>query len=215
MVPLLFPALAQSGLGLLQMIRGFAMNPQRPVYGIPQEVQDNLSQNQINLNARSAAAGRAEEQIMQSQASTIQNAAQSGGGVANQLLAGAMAQANTNRGLQNLSAGEREDYQRRLGALGQSQSQMAQYRDKAFDYNQAQPFQDAAATKSALIEGGIQNTYGGLRGLSMGMMQGRGQGVPQQTQSPFWIPQRQGLMFDNRDMPGSGVYQSNYYGNIG
>ncbi len=139
------------------------MNPQRPTYTIPQEVQDKLGQQQVNLNARSAGAARAQDNIFANQATTLQNAAQAGGGAANQLLAGAMSQAQSNRGLQDLSAGERDDYQRRLGNLGQAQSEMGSYRDRTFDINKMQPFQDAAATKSALIESGLTNAFSALQ----------------------------------------------------
>jgi len=171
MPPVLFPSLIQGGLSAIQLLTSLGINPQRPKYTVPQEVQDKLAQNQVNLNARSAGAARANENIFANQATTLQNAQQAGGGISNQLLAGAMAQANTNQALGDLSASEMEDYQRRLGNLGAVQSEMGQYRDREFDINKMQPFQDTAAAKSALIEGGIQNLFGasqGLAGLGMG-----------------------------------------------
>jgi len=163
MPPVLFPSLIQGGLSAIQLLTSLGINPKRPTYTVPQEVQDKLAQNQVNLNARSAGAARANENIFANQATTLQNATQAGGGISNQLLAGAMAQANTNQALGDLSASEMEDYQRRLGNLGAAQSEMGQYRDKEFDINKMQPFQDAAAAKSALIEGGIQNLFGALQ----------------------------------------------------
>ena len=195
MPPLLMPALFQGGLSLIQMIRGMSMQANRPTYNIPQEVQDKLTQNQVNLNARSAGAARAQDNIFAGQATTIQNAQQAGGGASNQLLAGAMSQAQSNRGFENLSASEREDYQRRLGNLGQAQSEMGGYRDKAFDYNQNQPFQDAAATKSALIESGIQNAFGALQSFNP-IEFGQGQ---QQSATSQYFPQRSGLMPSQQD----------------
>lgn len=217
MPPILWPSLVQGGLSLIQLLSGAGMNPRRPTYTIPQEVQDKLGQNQMNLNAKSAGAGRAQENIFQNQATTIQNAQQAGGGVGNQLLAGAMAQANTNRSLADLSASEREDYQRRLGMLGQSQSEMAGYRDKAFDFNQVQPYENAAATKSALVESGIQNFFGASQGLgAVQFGQGRQQANPQMMQpaNPWLVPSGRNLMFQNQDAYNSGVYRNNY-GNIG
>ena len=196
MPPLLMPALFQGGLSLIQMIRGMSMNPQRPTYNIPQEVNDKLAQNQMNLNARSAGAGRAQDNLFANQATTLQNAAQAGGGASNQLLAGALAQAQSNKGFENLSASEREDYQRRLGNLGQAQSEMAGYRDKAFDINKMQPYQDAAATKSALIEGSIQNMFGALQSFNPIEF---GQGQQQQPTTSPYFPQRSGLMPSQQD----------------
>lgn len=195
MPPLLLPALFQGGLSLIQMMRGLSMNPQRPTYNIPQEVQDKLGQQQVNLNARSAGAARAQDNLFANQATTLQNAQQAGGGASNQLLAGAMSQAQSNRGFQDLSSGERDDYQRRLGNLGQAQSEMGSFRDRAFEINKMQPYQDAAATKSALIEGGIQNMFGALQSappLSFGQGQQQQRMSPMQ-QLPTMMPPQGGL----------------------
>jgi len=183
MPPVLFPSLIQGGLSAIQLLTSLGINPKRPTYAVPQEVQDKLAQNQVNLNARSAGAARANENIFANQATTLQNAAQAGGGISNQLLAGAMAQANTNQALGDLSASEMEDFQRRLSNLGSVQSEMGQYRDKEFDINKMQPFQDAAAAKSALIEGGIQNLFGSSQGLAgLGMGQNKQQSMQPMSQ---------------------------------
>lgn len=183
MPPVLFPSLIQGGLSAIQLLTSLGINPQRPKYTVPQEVQDKLAQNQVNLNARSAGAARANENIFANQATTLQNATQAGGGISNQLLAGAMAQANTNQALGDLSASEMEDFQRRLSNLGAVQSEMGQYRDKEFDINKMQPFQDAAAAKSALIEGGIQNLFGASQGLAgLGMGQNKQQSIQPMSQ---------------------------------
>lgn len=195
MPPILLPTLFQGGLSLIQMIKGLTMQANRPTYNIPQEVNDKLAQQQVNLNARSAGAGRAEANIFSNQATTLQNAQQAGGGASNQLLAGALAQAQSNRGLENLSASEREDYQRRLGNLGQAQSEMAGYRDRAFDYNKAQPYENAAATKSALIQGGLTNAFGALQSFNP-IEFGQNQ---QQSTSSQYFPQRSGLMPSQQD----------------
>ena len=179
----MFPSFIQGGLGAIQLLASLGINPQRPKYTVPQEVQDKLAQNQVNLNARSAGAARANENIFANQATTLQNATQAGGGISNQLLAGAMAQANTNQALGDLSASESEDFQRRLSNLGAVQSEMGQYRDREFDINKMQPFQDAAAAKSALIEGGIQNLFGASQGLA-GLGMGQNKQQPMQPMSP-------------------------------
>jgi hypothetical protein len=183
MPPVLFPSLIQGGLSAIQLLTSLGINPQRPKYTVPQEVQDKLAQNQVNLNARSAGAARVNENIFANQATTLQNAAQAGGGISNQLLAGAMAQANTNQALGDLSASEMEDFQRRLSNLGAVQSEMGQYRDREFDINKMQPFQDAAAAKSALIEGGIQNLFGASQGFA-GLGMGQNKQQPMQPMSP-------------------------------
>jgi len=183
MPPVLFPSLIQGGLSAIQLLTSLGINPKRPTYTVPQEVQDKLAQNQVNLNARSAGAARGQDNIFANQASTLLNAQQAGGGISNQLLAGAMAQANTNQALGDLSTSESEDFQRRLSNLGAAQSEMGQYRDREFDINKMQPFQDAAAAKSALIEGGIQNLFGASQGLAgLGMGQSKQQSMQPMSQ---------------------------------
>ena len=240
MDPILFPSLIQGGLSAIQLLTSLGIRPNRPTYNIPTEVKDKLAQNQLNLNARSAGAARAQDNIFANQATTLLNAQQAGGGASNQLLAGAMAQAQTNQGLANLSASEQEDFQRRLGNLGAAQSEMAGYRDKEFEINKMQPFLDAAATKSALIESGIQNAFGAAQSFpNLLMGQNKGNGiqpmapvsqlpmrslspvqpmtggfVPQSVTTPFFVPRGNNLMFQNQDAYGSGVYRNNPW-NVG
>jgi hypothetical protein len=62
---------------------------------------------------------------------------------------------------------------------------MAGYRDRAFEINKMQPYQDAAAAKSALIEGGIQNMFGALQSfnpLKIGQNQQQPTGSPSTPQ---------------------------------
>ncbi len=155
----LIPGLIQAGLGLGQLIGGLSTRVKRPLYEIPQETTEGLDLARQNLNARSAAASYQQENIFQNQANTIANAQQAGGGFFAQQAMAAQAQANSNRAFEQLSAGEREDYQRRLAQLSQAQGRMADARNTEFEINELQPFQDKAATRSALMEGGIQNIF--------------------------------------------------------
>lgn len=160
----------QGLLGMGQLIGGSSMRPKRPTYQIPKEISNMLALRQMNLRGRMAGASYAEQNILQSQANTVgryQNIANN----PNAILAGVSAsQGQANRGFQGLAVTEAQDYQRRLGGLEGAQRTMAGYRDRAFDINEMQPFQDEARTKAALIGAGLRNTTGGVQGAA-GMLQ--------------------------------------------
>lgn len=142
------------------------MNPERPTYQIPDEIKNMLALRQMNLGGRMAGATQAQSNIMQSQANTV-GAYQGTMKNPNAILAGvSAAQGQTNRAFTNLGAMEAQDYQRRLAGLEGAQRSMAQYRDKAFEINEMQPYVDEARTKAALIGAGLRNISGGASGVA-------------------------------------------------
>lgn len=142
------------------------MNPERPTYQIPDEIKNMLALRQMNLGGRMAGATQAQANIMQSQANTV-GAYQGTLRNPNAILAGvSAAQGQTNRAFGNLGAMEAQDYQRRLAGLEGAQRSMAQYRDKAFEINEMQPYIDEARTKAALIGAGLRNISGGAAGVA-------------------------------------------------
>mgnify|MGYP001766962025 CR=1 FL=1 len=156
----------QGVLGIGQLIGGALMNPERPTYQIPDEIKNMLALRQMNLGGRMAGATQAQANIMQSQANTV-GAYQGTLRNPNAILAGvSAAQGQTNRAFGNLGAMEAQDYQRRLAGLEGAQRTMAQYRDKAFDINEMQPYVDEARTKAALIGAGLRNISGGAAGVA-------------------------------------------------
>lgn len=182
------------GLGIAQMIRSSRMKPQRPTYDIPQEIYDQLALRQSTLNARMPGAQQAEANIARSAQSGLYNIAQGGGGAASFLANASMAQANSNRAFQDLAVQEAADRYNRIGGLENAQGIMAGYRDQAFEYNKNQPYQDAVATKSALMQGGLTNAYNATQDLGnfagqafsaqqMGLFGSRRPGTPQPQQN--------------------------------
>lgn len=156
-------SLFQTGLGIAQLIKARKYRMGRPTYEIPDEVKQGLGLRQQMLNARMPGAAEAERNIYESSAATLANAQQGATDSASLLAAAAGQQGATNRALRKLSIQEDMDYERRVQGLERQQSQMAQFRDKEFDINKMQPYQEAAATRSALIGGGLQNIAGGIK----------------------------------------------------
>lgn len=148
----------QALFGLGQYIKGSKMDPKRPEYEIPSEVfaAENLARSRLY-------GGLPGENIMrqdleQGFASSIDAARRSGGNV-DALVAGAGGALQG--GYQNLGA-QRAQYKAQAEqSLAQQFGLTAQYRDQAFELNQMQPYMDEVADKSRLMEGGIQNMFGG------------------------------------------------------
>jgi hypothetical protein len=170
MDPFTIASIASAGLqgvlGLGQMVEGMSMRPKRPTYEIPDEIKNMLALRQMNLQGRMAGASQAQQNIMQGQGQTI-GAYQGAMRNPNAILAGVSAsQGQANRGFSNLASMEAQDYQRRLAGLEGAQRTMGQYRDKEFDINEMQPFQDEARTKAALIGSGLRNVAGAGQGVA-------------------------------------------------
>lgn len=155
----------QGGLGLFQMLRGAGMKAKRPEYQIPDEIEQNQALYKNYLNARMAGAARAERGLFKNQGSTLDQI-RKGSINGSQLLSmiGGV-QGNTNAGLERLAQLEAQDQANRMQGVAKANQIMAGYRDKAFDYNQQQPFLDAAQAKSSLLGGGLRNLYGGVNAL--------------------------------------------------
>lgn len=156
--------LLQIPLGVGQIVAGSLMKVKRPKYKIPEEVRNMLALRQLNLRGRMAGAGQAERNIMQGQANAI-GTYQSTLNNPNAILAGvAASQGQTNRAMNDLNTQEAIDYQRRLAGMEGAQRTMTQFKDKAFELNEMQPYQDKARTKAALIGSGLKNFFGAISG---------------------------------------------------
>ena len=196
MPPLAFaiPGALKSLLGIGQLIGGSAMKVKRPTYEIPDTANEELAMSRMMANGRMPGINYAKMRLDQNAASAgyRMNRAASN---PNQILAGAAAiQANSDVAERGLMESEANDQYRRLANLSRSLRMMSEYKDKEFQLNKMEPFQDKARTKAALVQGGLLNLFGGV-GESMGglmagkMMQGPqvgGQaGTGGQAQNPF------------------------------
>jgi len=161
-------------LGLGQWAAGALMRVQRPEYEIPDEVKRRLALRRMNLNAPMAGYNQARADIARSQATT--NAAARNIRDSSQVAALAAAgQAGATEGRTRLAVQNAVDYQRRLGGLENAQMTMAQYKDKAFQLNEYEPYMNKARTKAALIQGGLTNINRGLGSAASGLGQMYGQ----------------------------------------
>lgn len=186
MDPLSFaiPGVLKSGLGLYQMIRGGAMNPQRPTYEIPDTAKEELGMSRLAANGRMPGINYAQMRIDQNAASASYRANRAATNP-NQILASqAGIQMNSDIAGRGLLESEANDHQRRLMNLSRSLRMMSEFKDKEFQLNKMEPYQDAARTKAALVQGGLLNLFGGVGESMTGMMAGKMMQGGQMTGQP-------------------------------
>lgn len=154
------------GLGVAQLGKARSIRNKRPTYNIPEEYAQREGLRQNLLNSRSTAAKIAEGNINQAQATAINQAQNIAPSSSTALSLLGASQGTADRAFRNLSAQEEGFYDNRLRGLESAQMAMAQQKEKAFDVNEMQPYQEAVQMRSALTQGGLQNVSGSLGQLS-------------------------------------------------
>jgi hypothetical protein len=150
-----------SGIGQKARGKRLAEENIRPIYEIPKEIQANqqLAQLYANQGMPAEQLSQAQRNIQQNQAVASNLASTQRGGA----LAGAGAiQAGSNQATNELAAQSAMMRMQNIRSLMSANQTLAGYRDKAFDYNQAQKYQEQAAAARALQGEGAQNIAGGL-----------------------------------------------------
>lgn len=170
-IPLLAAGLVAGGIkavaGLFQKHKAnklLAANP-RPTYDIPQEVFQNkgIAEQLSASGLPSTQYAQAQQNIQRQQAGAIGAAQTRRGGIG---LIGNIQQ-RTNDATLGLDAKNAQMRVQNMQGLMKANSSLAGYRDKAFDINKMQPYQENTAYARALQSSGNQNIMGGIdTGLS-------------------------------------------------
>lgn len=138
----------------------------RPTYAIPNEILQN--QKQAELNARQGLPSEQYQQGMQNiarqQNTALQRATDRRGGL---LAVAGTQQVGTDAAL-NLDVANAKQRLQNQQALYGVNNQVAQYRDKAFQINQLQPYQQQYNYGMSLLGQGNQNLLGGIDKLVAG-----------------------------------------------
>lgn len=148
------------GLGQRRQARRLLRNLHRPTYNIPNEVLQNQKMAQLaaNQGLPSAQYAQAMQNISRQQNQALQNTMDRRGG----LMTIAQNQQSANDAMLNLdvaNANARLQNQRTLYGVN---SDLAGYRDKAFEVNQMQPYQQKFQYANSLLGAGNQNIMGGI-----------------------------------------------------
>lgn len=164
------PAAVQAGTGIYQAVKGgqMARSMDRPEYEIPQEILDNLTDAQIQAlrGLPDAQKSLYLDNVARSQQAALEAMSTRKGGLAG--LSNVQQQANdAYRNLLSMDAQQRQANERALQAV---RSDVAGYRDKAFQQNQMQPYLDMMQAAEAMKGAGLQNIMGGVKsGAAMGL----------------------------------------------
>jgi len=157
----MYAALAASaiaaGISIWQAIEASKIDPKRPTYKPPAELGEEVARSKQELYGRAPGVAYAKDRLNENYATgtySLQRSAGSSG----QLLSGlSQLQMQRNAAERGLLAAEQGDYFRRLQNYKMSLSAMARARDKAFDINEWQKFQDDSRAKAALTQSAITN----------------------------------------------------------
>jgi len=144
----------------------------RPQYTIPNEIMQN--QKQAELNARQGLPSEQYQQGMQNiarqQNTALQRASDRRGG----LLAVAGTQQMGNDATLNLDVANANARLKNQNTLYGVNNQVAGYKDKAFNINQMQPYQQDRQYALGLLGAGNQNLTGGIDKIASGALMGIG-----------------------------------------
>jgi hypothetical protein len=192
MDPLTFaiPGAIKGALGLGQLIGGSLMKVKRPEYEIPDVAKEELAMSRMMANGRMPGVNYANMRIDQNAASAAYRTNRAATNPNQILAAQAGIQMNADIAGRGLMEAEAGDQYRRLANLSRSLRMMSDFKDKEFELNKMQPYQDKARTKAALVQGGLLNLFGGvgegMSGIMAGkmMQDGAGAAAGSQTATP-------------------------------
>jgi len=161
----------QLGTGIYQAIRSSQIEANRPTYEIPDEIKQNLTQAQLNAieGMPEDVRNRYIDQLTRTMATGLQALGDRRGGIAG--VSGlARTATDANRDLASMDAQQRQQQEANLMNARQT---MANYKDKAFDWNEKQKYLEEAQAKQALSGAAIQNITGSANNVMGGLMQAK------------------------------------------
>ena len=171
-LPLLaaIPTAVQAGTGIYQAIKGrqLANSTARPDYSIPQEMLDMMTDSEVQALRGLPAEQRQQylDNVMRAQQASLEAMGDRKAGLAG--LAGVQQQAtDAYRNMLSMDSQARMDAEQRLQGV---RGTMADYKDKQFQVNEMQPYQNTMQAAEAMKGAGLQNIMGGvMAGSQMGL----------------------------------------------
>ena len=168
--------LAKTAFGAFQAFKGakIAGEAERPEYEIPEEFMQNLNQaQQIALEGMPAAQKQQFFQQMQRATAAGMSNLQSGRSGLTGVAGVVQQQKDAALGLASADAQERNRNQQ--GVMG-ARMALAGQKEKAFDFNEYQPYMEQKQAGQGLIGSGIQNIFGGLDQAALPFLGSNGSG---------------------------------------
>lgn len=156
------PAVAQAGTGIYQAVKGnrLANSMERPNFEIPQEILDNLTDSQMQALRGMPAEQKQQyiDNVMRSQQAALGAMGDRKAGLAG--LGGV--QQNAIDAYRNMLSMDAQQRQVNEQALQGVRSNVADYKDKQFQVNQLDPYNQTMQAAEAMKGAGIQNMMGGV-----------------------------------------------------
>ena len=204
------PMAMQAGVGLYQLIKGQsdADKLQRPKYERPEEVktQRRLAEQMSQQGLTGASKALYRQQADRTLQAGLQNLTSRRAGLAG------VPEAMQTMADKNLQFAAADEAARRanLGAYQDVLGSQAQYADKEFSYNVAEPYQQKAQAAQALTGAGLQNLYGvlgaGAGALAQGQYLNTLKGIADKDRSALMDFLNKKGTAAAEDLSGSGMY---------
>lgn len=159
------PSIFQGITGIAQLIGGLAGQPERPKYNIPTAATDALRQSK-RLAGQTRLPGQdiSEIQMGERTANMTGSIEKLGGGGAG-LGALSSIYGQEAQGRRQLLGDASRYYASNQAQLGNALNNYARYQDKEWQKNIGDKYEEEAGASSALIEGGMRNTFAGANNI--------------------------------------------------
>jgi len=171
LAPSIIGAVAQTGLGIGQLIRGKQLQNRlnRPTRDEVGAMGDYLTSTQAGLAEDAPGADFARNQIDRNTASTLRTArtAAPSGAALSSLVAGAQEGANQATAAETARQERIREMRRRIRQQALRQKGLAEMRD--WSYNEGQKFEEEASAAEGMLGAGLQNLVPGLGGIESGL----------------------------------------------
>jgi hypothetical protein len=172
----MIPAGLQAIAGGVQLAKGIKQRNEneRPLYEIPPAVLQAIQNAKVGASSFEMAGQTGmeqnQDQILANTTGQITDTATSSAEALSALVrAGGQRMAAQNQ----IGIAAEQNYERNQDELRAALFNLGDYQDKAFELNEMQPYQDKAASASALIGGGMQNLFGAAN-TATGIMANKG-----------------------------------------
>lgn len=205
-IPIAGPAI----MGRRQKRLAAQINPVRPTYQIPGEINANVNMyNSMAGSSRLPAQSLMEDNLKASTASSFNQAQNASGGSGGSAMLAAMGRVNQNESnsINELNIAGAQNQQANKDKLADARNTMADYKQQDFDYNKNQPYEQALMRKRALVGAAMGNYDAGRNenqqlGLALLGSSGKGGGGKKASAS---ANDGGGANFHTMDTAGMGV----------
>jgi len=188
-------AVAQAGLGAYQAIKGSKKKADRPTKKVSQETKDIASTYGQLAQGGVPGAKQEIENIQKSRQNTLAQAGRYTSSGANMLAMIGQSGAQESDAMQSAEIKRQQNKMSLINQYMNAKKMLGAEKQDAWQYNQADKYEEDASAKSAMVEGGIQNMFGALStasaiGETGGLGKSAGKSVANSASNYAWMKSR-------------------------